>query len=534
VTPQEIIAEVLDQLRGMWRFRWWAAAIAWAISLGGWLYVYSIPDVYRASARVYVDTNSLIQPIFRGLTPAGTNTLNEVQLVSTAVLTRPNLERIARKTELDVGLNTPAKFDTLVTSLQKRITVAGRGDNIFLIQYEDSNRDVARTVVTAVLDTFVGNAIGAQGNDAEITEKAVKGEIDEHEQRLRSAEVALAEFKKENLGFMPGESGDYYNRLQTALNQVAASEERIRQLEQRRDELKRQIEGEEPVFGLVSDAGATGTVSASCSESGRLADLQGQLSKLLVDFTEKHPRVVTLQETINVLEARCAQEHKTAQASGRVVRPAGEEPLEQNPVYQNLRIQLSNAEVELAEVHSQQKSYQDTVATLRRDVDKIAEVEAQLKQLNRDYDVIQSRHQELLRRWEDLQAKKRLDPVTDKVQFRRIEPPFALPDPIGPNRPALLGIVLVFALGAGAAIAFAVNQLKPVYFSRRGLQRHAGVPVLGSISLQLSPSALARSRVAAITWVGAYVLLFAFTGLVIVFASRGSQLLHSLTAGVMS
>src|SRR5690606_1215219 len=124
------------------------------------------------------------------------------------------------------------------------------------------------------------------------------------------------------------------------------------------------------------------------------------------------------------------------------------QPLETNPVYQNLRIQLSNADVELAELRAELRSYEDTIEQLRRDVDKIAQVETELKQLNRDYDVVQARHQELLRRWESLQAKNRLDPVTEQIQFRTIEPPFALAQPIAPNRPLLLAAAFVFALGA--------------------------------------------------------------------------------------
>src|SRR5690606_353869 len=181
-------------------------------------------------------------------------------------------------------------------------------------------------------------------------------------------------------------------------------QERIRQLEARRDELRRQIEGEDPVFGIMPQS-----PGQSCSQRAQIAELQAQLSRMLVEFTDKHHRLVTLQETIATLEARRAEEAATM----GVAAGSAERPLELNPVYQNLRIQQSNVELELAEARGQLQSHEAAVAALRRDVDKIAEVETQLRQLNRDYNVIQSRHQQLLARWEDLQAKKRLDPLTD-------------------------------------------------------------------------------------------------------------------------
>lgn len=525
--PQEIIAELAERLQGSWRYRWWAAGITWAISVLGWLYVSYIPDVYQASARVYVDTNSLIKPLMQGLT-APQNTMNEVQLVSTAVLTRPNLENVARTTDLDLRAKTPQEFEDLVTRMQNRIHVSGGRDNIFTIDFQDKNRDKARDVVAAVLDTFEEDAIGAQGDDVEITEKALAGEIQDHEQRLRSAEAALAEFKKKNLGFMPGESGDYYSRLQNALGEVSGGEERIRQLEERRSELSRQIEGEEPAVGIMP--GATSAMTSTCSQSGDLATLQKQLAQLLVDFTEKHPRVVALREQLAALQERCNGEQSTGAARAAASQPGGS--LELNPVYQNLKIQLSNTQVELVEAKGQLRAHQEAVTGLRRDVDKIAQVETQLKQLNRDYDVIQARHQELVRRWEDLQAKKRLDPVTDHVQFRRIEPPFALADPVGPNRPLFLAVVLLFGVVVGAAVALGLNELHPTYFSRRSVRQLSGLPVLGSISMLLTPAGHRHRRAGMLVWFAAYASLFASTALLIGFSGSAAAFVRSLTAGI--
>jgi polysaccharide chain length determinant protein (PEP-CTERM system associated) len=522
LNPQELISEVLEQVQGSWRYRWWAVGATWLVCMLGWVYVYTIPDVYEASARVYVDTNSLLKPLMQGLT-AQQNTMNEVQLVSTAVLTRPNLEKVARTTDLDLRTNSPAEFEELITALQQLIRVSGGGtDNIFTIRYEDYSREKARDVVAAVLDTFVEDAIGGQTDDAEITERALAGEIQDHEERLSAAEDSLAQFKKDNLGFMPGESGDYYERLQTALAAVSTGQTRIRQLQERRDELSRQLDGEEPVFGIMPSA-SVGT--AACSERGRINDLQAQLAKMLVDFTEKHPRVVALNDQIAMLEERCA----TTGPNTPVFETSEDgDSLKVNPVYQNLRVQLSATDVELVEVRGQLKTHESAVAGLRRDVDKIAEVETQLKQLNRDYTVVQTRHQELLRRWEDLQAKKRLDPVTDNVQFRRIEPPFALADPVAPNRPLFLVAVLVFALGLGGAIAFGMNRLYPVYFSRRSIRKIAGLPVLGAISMLLEPAVVRRRRNAALAWAGTYVVLFMATIVVIAFGSRAPELVRGL------
>lgn len=524
---QRLLNDVLDHARGMWRFRWHAVAIAWILAIPGWSAVYNMPDVYEASAKVLVDTNSLLPSLTQGLA-ADENLMDEVSLVSRALLTRPNLTEVARKTDLDLRADTPQEMEGLISSLQERIKVTGGLDNVFEIKFQDFDREKAAEVVATVLDTFVESSLGAQGDDSEMTERALALEIEDHEQRLVRAETQLADFKRQNVGYMPGTGADYYTRLQSSLAEVAETERQIRLVRNRRDEVARQLEGEEPVFGLMPSTPAQ--AAAGCSKAGTIANLETQLGNLLVDFTEKHPRAIMLKETIASLERQC--EAELAEMGGRipVVNPETN-TLDANPVYQSLRLQLSNHEVELAALQEELATRQRQVSQLRRDVDKISEVETSLKQLNRDYGVIESRYQELLKRWETLQSKNRLDTITDKVQFKPLEPPFVPEEPIAPNRQALMIAVLVFAIGAGGAIAFALNQVRPVFFTHRAITELTGLPVLGSVGLIMSSSDRARQRRRNFAWVGANLMLIAVCAAVIVFEDPISRVAGELLRG---
>lgn len=521
---QQIVALVLDHLRGMWRYRWQLVIVAWLVALPGWASVYKMPDVYEASARVSVDTNSLLPAMTQGLT-AGENLVDEVDLVSKAMLTRPNLAEVARKTDLDLRAETPQAMESLITGMQQRIKIQGGRDNIFLISVKDQNREKATEVVAALLNTFVESSLGAQGDDADMTERAIKSEMDDHEKRLLQAEYDLAEFKKRNLGYMPNDGGDYYTRLQAAQGNVAETERQVRQLKQRRDEVSRQLEGEEPIFGLMPSTPAQ--AAAGCSKAGSISQLEAQLSALQVDFTEKHPRIVMLRETITALEAECMVEREAMGGAVPVINPETNS-LDMNPVYQNLRLQLSNADVELAALSEELNTRRRQVTQLRADVDKIGTVETDFKKLNRDYGVIQGRFQELLRRWETLQSKKRLDPVTDTVQFNILEPPFAPAEPVAPNRPMLLIAVLIFALGAGGAVAFGLNQLKPVFFNRRTLAKVAGLPVLGSVSMIMSPREVSSRRRKTLAWTGSNLMLLMLGVVVIALSGPISEIMRNL------
>jgi len=524
MNPQELIIEVLNHVRGMWRYRWYMVLVSWCVAIPGWLYVYTMPDVFEASAKVSVDTNSLLPSLTKGLT-ASENLIDEVDIVSRALLTRPNLEEVARQTDLDLRAETPQQMEGLITGLQQNVSVKGGQDKIFTISYQDRNKEKAIEVVAALLNTFVESSLGAQGDDADMTERAIKSEIDDHEKRLLRAESDLAAFKKRNLGYMPDDGGDYYTRLQAALAAVEETQRQLGQLRQRRDEIARQLRGE---LSLLASSSGSAQALATCSKAGSISELRGQLSALQVDFTEKHPRIVMLRDTISALESECKTELESG--LGVIARsdPSGQAG-DVNSVYQSLRLQLSNADVELAALQEQLRSGQQEVSQLRVDVDKIGTVETGLKRLNRDYGVVEARHQELLRRWETLQSKKRLDPVTDTVQFNILEPPFGATKPVAPNRPLLLIAVLVFAIGAGGVLAFGLDQLKPVFYNRRTLARVIGIPVLGSVSMIMTPREVAAHKRRNVAWIGANLALLGAGACAVVLAGPITEILRNLT-----
>jgi len=256
----------------------------------------------------------------------------------------------------------------------------------------------------------------------------------------------------------------------------------------------------------------------------QVTQLESELSRLIVNFTDKHPRLVSLRENIGTLREECARELAAAAGAGG---RTGDDALATNPVYQSLRMQLSATNVEIAGLRAQQSVKNKEVVQLRTDVNKIAEVEAQLKQLNRDYSVVQARYQELLKRRETLRSMQRLEPVADPVKLRVIEPPFASDKPVAPNRPLLAVAALGFAIVVAAAVAFYLNQLKPVFFTPRSVRRLLGLSVLGTVSLLSSPEEARHRRVSSMAWAGSFLLLFLAAAVVVLFET---QLLERISA----
>ncbi|HZF16082.1 MAG TPA: XrtA system polysaccharide chain length determinant [Steroidobacteraceae bacterium] len=491
----DLISQVVVLIRGAARFRWHALAAAWALALIGWGIVFAMPDTYRARAKVYVDTESVLKPLLQGLA-VGSDVSTQVNMMSTVMMSRPHLEKVAHDTDLYTRASTRKEFDSLIDDLARRIELeAGTPKNTYTIAFADSDPAMAARVVQTLLKTFVEDSLGIKRADSNSAQQFLEQQIKEYEGRLRAAEERLADFKKQNVGLIPGQTGDYYTRMQTEMTNLATLRSSFQVASEKRTELVRQLAGEEPTFGLVT-APQRGTASAL---DVRIAELNQKLDSLLVQYTDKHPDVIAIRESIAQLQEekkRSADKQAAALTGSTVVDPnrIALSALDVNPVYQATKISLGQTEVELVELRSQIGAAEARVSDLRARVNTIPEVEAQLSRLNRDYEVNRAEHTALLQRLESARLSGEAEQSSTNVRFRVIEPPFKPLTPIAPNRPVLLSLVLVLALGAGLAIAIAMSLAQPVFGSRAFLRSATGLPVIGSISLALPKGARFLSR----------------------------------------
>lgn len=472
---QELLEQSLGYLRGAWRFRWYMHFVAWPLCIAGWIVVHQLPDEYEASARVYVDTQSVLRPLLRGLAVQG-NVGQEVELMTRTLLSRPNLEKIARMTDMDLTATTPEQMEELLDRLKHKIMLAGHGrENLYSLAYADADPAQAKRVVQSLLTLFVETSLGDSRKDSRSAQGFLDEQIKEYEARLFAAEEKLKEFKRKNIGMMPTDGGEYFSRLQAAMTRLSSAQLELSVAVNRRDELRRQLRGEEPTFGMVAPPKAQLMDSALDS---RIQGLRMRLDDLLLQFTDKHPDVAALQRTINDLEEQKAAELALIQESA----PQASNNLDTNPVYQQLRISLGEAEATVAGLEVRVKQFQSEVEELKQAVDTIPKVEADFKRLNRDYDVNKKNYDTLLERRETAKMSEDAGKAGDNVKFRVVDPPFVPSEPVSPNRPLLTSVVMAAGWLAGIAFAFFMSQVRPTYDSARTVNRELGLPVLGSVS----------------------------------------------------
>ena len=89
---EELISQLIASLKGIWKYRWYAVSVAWLVATAGWIKVALLPDDYQTTARVFVDTQSILKPLLAGMTSVP-NIEQQVSIMSRTLLSRPNVER---------------------------------------------------------------------------------------------------------------------------------------------------------------------------------------------------------------------------------------------------------------------------------------------------------------------------------------------------------------------------------------------------------------------------------------------------------
>ncbi|WP_280154033.1 XrtA system polysaccharide chain length determinant [Piscinibacter sp. XHJ-5] len=484
----QLIQQVLEIARAMWRRRWIGVLAAWVVGIAGAVGLMLIANRYEASARVYVDTKTVLRPLMRDLA-VEPDIDQTVGLLARTLITRPNVELLMRKSNLETEGMAPMARDRMIESLMREIKVAGGGrDNVFNFSYRDTNPERARVVVQNLVSLFLESDTGAKRRDAEQARGFIDDQIKNYEARLAEAENRLKDFKLRNLGVADSGGKDYFARMSALTDEMGKLTVELRAAEQSRDALKRELSGE--TASLLPDVSST-TVAQVSEYDARLDSQRKQLDDLLRRYTELHPDVVATKRLIARLEEQRQQELEARQrAAASKPRTA---PTAVNPVLQQVKLALAESEANVAALRVRASDMQSRLSQLRASASRVPQVEAELAQLNRDYDVIRRTYETMVSRREKASLSEDVD-ATRSAQFRVIDPPRTAPQPVFPNRMALAPLVLLAALAAGVAATFVMVQLVPTFDNSRLLRNATQRPVLGSVSMLMNDGMLRRAR----------------------------------------
>lgn len=487
----DLIRQTACVLRAMWKHRWLGLTVAWLTGIIGAVAIMLVPNKFEASARIYVDTQSILKPLMSGLA-VQPNVEQQIVMLSRTLISRPNVEKLIRMADLDHDNAPKEAREALVDRLVKSIEIKSSmqmlpRDNLYTIVYRDQDPEKAIRVVQAMVSIFVESSQGDSRRDTDSARKFIDEQIRLYEQKLETAENRLKEFKMRHLDMQAEGGKSIANRLADLGEELNKARLDLRAAENSRDALKRQILGGDSTPGV--DSVVAGSIVVP-EIDGRIELQQRNLDNLLQRYTEEHPDVLATRRLIKELEEQRREEVGARRKMG-ITNPGA---ISNNPVYQQLKIAQAAAEANVASLRTRMEDYESRLHQMR-DLMKIApQVEAESSQLNRDYDINKKNYEALVARRESANISGDLDSIAGLADFRLIDPPRVTPQPVAPNRMLLLSLALFASLGFGIFTSFAASKLHPVFFDSRMLRIQTGLPLLGTVSmLDLDSSIRAES-----------------------------------------
>ncbi len=474
---QELINQVTTILRGMWQYRRLGVLVAWIVAAAVAAAIMLLPNRFEASARVYVDTQTILRPLMAGLA-VQPNIEQQITMLSRTLVSRPNVEKLIRMADLDLAIKTEAERAELIEETAQAVSIRSTGrDNLYTLSYRGTSPDKALRVVQSLLTIFVESSLGDTKSDSESARRFIAEQIKNYESKLTEAESRLKDFRLRNIE-LQGQGGiDMAGRMAELTNTLSQARLELREAESASATARRQLD--QARAELRNPTSAASSSIAVPELDSRIDAVKRNLDGLLQRYTEQHPDVLNARRLLKELEEQKRKE--IAELQRQAQANPSQSLVTTNPALVELSKVAAAAEVQASGLRARVSEYESRMVRAQQQLKLAPQMEAEQAQLNRDYEVHRKNYDDLVARRESITMSGELDSSSSLADFRVIDPPRADPKPVAPNRLLLMPLALLAAVAGGLGITFVMTQVRPVFFDAATLRGATELPILGVV-----------------------------------------------------
>lgn len=362
--------------------RKWLFIIPFLVILSATIVIsFFLPKVYEAKAIILVEEGKMINPLLKNL--AVSSSVGErLHMLKEEILSWPRMVQLVEEMGLNKNKNNPLEFEKLITDTRKQISVSMRGEDVITISYQGQDPLVTQEIVNTITDILIRRNLDTQNEEANTAIDFIQDQLGVYKKRLESSEEALRQFKE--------------------------------------------------TYGLQ--------MPLAVQINTELAKLESELTTLLVDCTEEHPRVKELRSQMQSLKEKRAEQIQRAA-----------ENVKANP----------KEYIEIAESAPKQ--------------------EQELARLTRDTQINEKIYAMLLEKLESARISQQLEVSENKTKFKIVEPARLPLKPIKPNKVKFTLMGLILGLMAGFGCIYLAEYTDRSFKGIEELKLFFNLPVLGAI-----------------------------------------------------
>jgi len=512
--PRQSESFGLELLLALWSRRKWIAVLVFTAVLAAAVSItVSLPDLYRATATVLVETQHVSEDLVRSSVSAELET--RLQTIREDVMSRARLGDLITRLGLYPELRAKGvAFDAIIERMRKDVdldlnsaSAAGtRAPTIaFAIKYTGRNPQTVAQVANMLASLYVAENTRIREGQAVRTAEFLKTQLAEVKNELDAQERRASEFNLSHIGELPQQVSANLASLERLNTQLRLNGENQVRAMDRRERLERQL------TELASAPATIAADQANASVPEQLTKLKQQLEQLRKKYTDQYPEVIRVQAELEDLERQISD--RAAVTTSPAAKPPATAAPSLDPRARLLQA-IADDDAELAALKNEETAFRQAIASYEQRVENVPRREEELATLSRDSATTKDRYDSLLKRYEEAQLASSLEQGQKVEQFRILDAAIPPREPTAPSRTRLFAIGFCLAIGLAIGSVLLVEKLDTAFHNIDDLRAFVAVPTLFSIPRILTTAeARRRWRRAALTAVSVVIgLALVITG----------------------
>ncbi len=460
------------------------AVIFAVIALAGLVVGALWSKTYTASTTILAQASDIIQPLMEGrAVPTGIK--DRAGLARQVVFSARVMDEILKTGGWAAQNLSPVERDKIVEQIKDRTSITSPRPELIQIAYKDSDRKRTYDVTERMAELFMQESLAAKERESRDAFEFIDNQVNSYHKKLTDAEDSLLKYRSAHVDAQPGSATDANARIGALRTEIEQARMNLMQQQSSEAALNAQLSGESQVTAVQTREGMY---------RAQLVDLQAQLDRLMLTYTDKHPDVIRVRHQIEDIKRQLAAQAQQPPDAGNRAGKTMFDNAQFNPHYLDLRNRLGQTRAETAATRSRMAAAESMLKDEMERSRRIAQSESALAELTRDYEVNRDIYQDLLKRRENARVSMDMDREQRGLTMR-IQDPAVMP--VRPSGLRMLhfalgGLFLAFAAPLG--LLFARVRFDPRVRSVQQLERTTGILAMTIVPSYLNPRDRLRER----------------------------------------
>jgi len=443
-----------------------------------------LPPIYKATSKILIEEQDI--PADFVTATVSSYAAQRLESINQRIMSSTRLAEIIQQFRLYEDLRDKWTIDEITKKMREDIELelisadvldkrTGRSKNAtiaFTLSFRGKRPSVVQQVTGTLASLFLEENIKIRERQVQETAEFLEDELEKIQTELDRVETRIAVFKQENISQLPDLLQANIQALDRQENSIAAFEEQLRSLSERRAYLQTELVG--MATHLDKELVKEGTKIPTDREKLELLKLEYNL--LQSRYKDQHPDVIKIRDEIKRLETQLVNK-----LGPKIANNKTDDKKMKNPQYVILELELESNIRETAYVKRLIESHREKANEYRRRIETTPMIEGTYRAMSRQRENLQVKANDLLKKLMESRVAQGLEKAHKGERFTIIDPARRPSKPYEPNRLAIVLVGIVLGIGAGGSLVVLREVADSSVWDARQLSRITSLPVLGSI-----------------------------------------------------